>query len=191
MKLPKNIFLLDSQINFSEINYSNNKDFQNLIESVDIGNFIDPKAITVSSILMHIRRGHIRRLHTLSDGSAEIIEGEVSASSDMVGPTIQELDLPKGLRIGGIFRDNKVIMPQGDTKIKEGDYVVKNSVLATFENREKLKSELEKKENLLATNDLEISLKEDQLKRFKLAKEARWNISPNNILNKPFFSSGG
>jgi len=31
--------------------------------------------------------------------------------------------LPKGLRIGGIFRDNKVIMPQGDTKIKEGDYV--------------------------------------------------------------------
>ena len=101
----------------------NNKDFQNLIESVDIGNFIDPKAITVSSILMHIRRGHIRRVHTLSDGSAEIIEGEVSASSDMVGPTIQELDLPKGLRIGGIFRDNKVIMPQGDTKIKEGDYV--------------------------------------------------------------------
>ena len=28
MKLPKNIFLLDSQINFSEINYSNNSDSQ-------------------------------------------------------------------------------------------------------------------------------------------------------------------
>ena len=55
--------------------------------------------------------------------------------------------------------------------VKEGDYVVKNTVLATFENREKLKSELEKKENLLETNDLEISLKEDQLNRFKLAKD--------------------
>ena len=53
--------------------------------------------------------------------------------------------------------------------VKEGDYVEKNTVLATFENREKLKSDLRKKEYLLETNDLEISLKEDQLKRFKLA----------------------
>ena len=53
--------------------------------------------------------------------------------------------------------------------VNEGDYVEKNTVLATFENREKLKSDLEKKEYLLETNDLEISLKEDQLKRFKLA----------------------
>ena len=55
--------------------------------------------------------------------------------------------------------------------VKEGDYVEKNTVLATFENREKLKSDLEKKEYLLETNDLEISLKEEQLKRFKLAIE--------------------
>ena len=53
--------------------------------------------------------------------------------------------------------------------VKEGDYVEKNTVLATFENREKLKSDLQKKESLLETNDLEISLKEDQIKRFKLA----------------------
>jgi len=53
--------------------------------------------------------------------------------------------------------------------VKEGDYVEKDTVLATFENREKLKSDLQKKEYLLETNDLEISLKEDQLKRFKLA----------------------
>ncbi len=53
--------------------------------------------------------------------------------------------------------------------VKEGDYVEKDTVLATFENREKLKSDLQKKESLLETNDHEISLKEDQLKRFKLA----------------------
>jgi len=35
MKLPKNIFLLDSQINLSEINYSNNKDFQNITFDFD------------------------------------------------------------------------------------------------------------------------------------------------------------
>ena len=55
--------------------------------------------------------------------------------------------------------------------VKEGDYVEKNTVLATFENREKLKSELKKREYLIETNDLEISLKEDQIKRFKLAMD--------------------
>ena len=55
--------------------------------------------------------------------------------------------------------------------VKEGDYVEKDTVLVVFENREKLLSDLEKKEYLLETNDLEISLKEDQLKRFKLAKD--------------------
>ena len=102
----------------------NNKDFQGLIRSVDIGDFIDPKAITVSSILRHVRRGRIRNIYTLSDGSAEVIEGEVSSSSELVGPTIEELHLSDGLRIGGILRNNEIIMPRGDTKIKEGDYVV-------------------------------------------------------------------
>ncbi len=55
--------------------------------------------------------------------------------------------------------------------VKEGDYVEKNTVLATFENREKLISDLEKKEYLLETNELEIILKEEQLERFKLAKD--------------------
>jgi len=53
--------------------------------------------------------------------------------------------------------------------VKEGDYVKKDTILATFENREKLKSDLEKKLYLLEINDSEISLKEDQLERFKLA----------------------
>ncbi len=101
----------------------NNKDFQGLIRSVDIGDFIDPKAITVSSILRHVRRGHIRNIYTLSDGSAEVIEGEVSSSSELVGPKIEDLHLSNGLRIGGILRDKKIIMPRGETKIKEGDYV--------------------------------------------------------------------
>ena len=55
--------------------------------------------------------------------------------------------------------------------VKEGDYVQKNTVLAIFENREKLISDLEKKEYLLETNELEIRSKEEQLERFKLAKD--------------------
>ena len=55
--------------------------------------------------------------------------------------------------------------------MKEGDFVKEGSVLAVFENRKKLVADLEKKNNLIKTNILEISLKEDQIKRYELAVE--------------------
>ena len=55
--------------------------------------------------------------------------------------------------------------------VNEGDFVKKGTVLAIFENRKKLIADLEKKNNLIKTNILEISLKEDQIKRYELAVE--------------------
>ena len=55
--------------------------------------------------------------------------------------------------------------------VSEGDFVREGSVLAVFENRKKLVADLEKKNNLIETNILEISLKEDQIKRYELAVE--------------------
>ena len=53
--------------------------------------------------------------------------------------------------------------------VNEGDFVKKGAVLAVFENRDKLITDLERKKNLIKTNNLEISLKEDQIKRYELA----------------------
>ncbi len=55
--------------------------------------------------------------------------------------------------------------------VNEGDFVKKGTVLAIFENRNKLIVDLEKKNNLIKTNNLEISLKEDQIKRYEKAVE--------------------
>ena len=55
--------------------------------------------------------------------------------------------------------------------VNEGDFVKKGSVLAIFENREKLVADLEKINNLINTNNLEIQLKEDQIQRYELAVE--------------------
>ncbi len=61
--------------------------------------------------------------------------------------------------------------------VKEGDYVKEGSILAIFENHKKLKSNLLKKEKLLDTNQKEISLKKDQIKRYKSAmKENAYSI---------------
>jgi HlyD family secretion protein len=53
--------------------------------------------------------------------------------------------------------------------VKEGDFVKKGDNLAIFENREKLKSELERNENLINIINDEIALKKDQIQRYELA----------------------
>ena len=55
--------------------------------------------------------------------------------------------------------------------VKEGDFVKKGAILAIFENREKLIADLNKKDNLIKTINIEISLKQDQIKRYELALE--------------------
>jgi len=53
--------------------------------------------------------------------------------------------------------------------VKEGDYVNKGSILAIFENNKKLKANLFKKQKLIETNQKEISLKKDQINRYRSA----------------------
>ena len=61
--------------------------------------------------------------------------------------------------------------------VKEGDYVNKGSILAIFENNKKLKANLVKKQKLIETNQKEISLKKDQINRYRSAtKENAYSI---------------
>jgi len=53
--------------------------------------------------------------------------------------------------------------------IKEGDFVKKGEILAIFENREKLISDLERNKNLIDVINDEIVLKKDQIQRYELA----------------------
>ena len=55
--------------------------------------------------------------------------------------------------------------------VKEGDFVKEGAILAIFENQKKLKANLLKSQKLIETNQREISLKKDQIKRYKLASE--------------------
>ena len=55
--------------------------------------------------------------------------------------------------------------------VKEGDYVKAGSILAIFENHKKLKENLHKNKKLLETIQKEISLKKDQIERYRLATE--------------------
>lgn len=102
----------------------NNGSYTGLVRSLGIDAFIDPRATTVSSILQEIRRGRIKRVHTVAEGQGEVIEAEALSTSPLVDKPIREARLPDGIMIGAIVRGSKVIRPGGDSVIAEGDRVV-------------------------------------------------------------------
>lgn len=95
-----------------------------LIGTLGIDAVVSPHAITVSTILQHVRRGRVRSVHSLSDGFGEIIEAEALETSTLVGPPLREAKLPAGVIVGALVRDGEVVIPHGDTVVRPNDRVV-------------------------------------------------------------------
>lgn len=102
----------------------NNPSYHDFTKTLGIDAHINPREVTISRILQHVRRGRIRAVYSVQKGAAEIIEAEAMETSPLVGKPLRELDLPDGVRIGAIYRDKAVIRPDGDTRIKAKDRVV-------------------------------------------------------------------
>ncbi len=102
----------------------NDQDYGPISEAVGIDRFVDPRATTISTILQHVRRGRIKGVYSLSDGAAELIDAVALETSPLVNKPLREAQLPEGVMIGAVYRDNVVQMPSGDTVINAGDRVV-------------------------------------------------------------------
>ncbi|MEE9375259.1 MAG: Trk system potassium transporter TrkA [Rhizobiaceae bacterium] len=114
----------------SNMTLLNNTSYYEFTKTLGIDAHLNPRSVTISKILQHVRRGRIRGVHSVQNGAAEIIEAEALETSPLVGTPLRELDLPDGVRIGAIFRDNEVSVPDGDTVIKAKDRIV---IFATAE----------------------------------------------------------
>ncbi|MGI6853177.1 Trk system potassium transporter TrkA [Mesorhizobium sp. 1B3] len=102
----------------------NNPAFHDLTGTMGIDAYVNPRAVTISRVLQHVRRGRIRAVHTIQQGAAEIIEAEALETSPLVGAELREIDLPHDMRIGAIYRNGEVIKPGGAVRIKPRDRVV-------------------------------------------------------------------
>ena len=116
----------------------NNASYAPLITSLGIDTVVNPRAITVSRILEHVRRGRIRSVHSLPDGLAEVIEAEALETSPLVGAPLREIDLPPGMLVGAVSRGEEVIIPRGDTVIQAHDRIVMFTDAETVKQVEKM-----------------------------------------------------
>ena len=102
----------------------NNPSFTPLVTSMGVDAIVNPRAITVSTILQHVRRGRIKAAHSLRDGFAEILEVEALDTSAIVNTPIREIKRPKDMIFGLIVRGKTIMTPRPDMVIKPDDRVI-------------------------------------------------------------------
>lgn len=102
----------------------NDTHYPDLAHELGIDSVVNPRSVTISKILQHVRRGRIRGVHAVEDGAAEAIEAEALETSPLVGRPLRTVEFPEGVRVGAIYRHKEVIMPDGDTTIQAGDRVI-------------------------------------------------------------------
>jgi trk system potassium uptake protein TrkA len=116
----------------------NKTSYASLVGNLGIDAVVNPRAITVSTILQHVRRGRVRSVHSLSDGFGEIIEAEALETASLVGPPLREAKLPEGVIVGAIVREGRVIIPRGETVVEPEDLVVIFAAAGAVKKVEKL-----------------------------------------------------
>lgn len=123
----------------SKVSHEN---YQELISQMGLDMVLNPLDITTSSVLRFIQ-GSTRIISSvLIQGQAEIIELVAKKGMKMIGTPISKLDIPKDILIAAIHRNNKLIIPDGDTSIQDGDRVIILSLLTDIGDIEKLMKEV-------------------------------------------------
>lgn len=109
-----------------------------VLRSLGLGVVVNPRLLTVSAILLHIRRGSVLKLSQVGESGAEAREYEVTEGSALAGKALKDLTLPRGVIIGAIFRNHQYTIPTGNSVPEVGDHVIIFALPEAIEATERL-----------------------------------------------------
>ncbi len=98
--------------------------FVPIINSLGMDIVINPRLITVGSILQHIRRGRTLSVVKFHNSEAEAMELVAEKNSKIMGKPLRDISFPHGSILGAIVRDGVMQIPTGSTFINPGERVV-------------------------------------------------------------------
>ena len=101
-----------------------NFDYVNTADGLDIGTIINKKALAASHIYQMMLDANVANVKFLMSINADVAEFVPSPESKITRKVVRELNLPKGVTIGGLVRSGEGMLVSGNTQIEAGDSVV-------------------------------------------------------------------
>ncbi|MEK6766274.1 MAG: Trk system potassium transporter TrkA [Planctomycetota bacterium] len=103
---------------------TNDTALAHIINQVDVDVVVNPRLVTASAILQHIRRGQILSIAKLGDSEVEAIELIAEDGSEIVKKPLRKIRFPKKSILGAVVRNNTMLLPKGIDAIHPGESVV-------------------------------------------------------------------
>ena len=101
-----------------------NLDYVSMAESLDIGTIINKKTVAASHIFQMMMKADVRSMRSLMLADSDVAEFVATEGSKVTKAVVKNLGLPSGIAIGGLVRDGKGILVNGNTQIQAGDSVI-------------------------------------------------------------------
>jgi trk system potassium uptake protein TrkA len=95
-----------------------------LMSTIGIEQVVSPRLSAVNTILQHIRRGKVISAISIKGEQAEVMEAVALETSGIVDKPLKKLSFPKGAMVAGIIRQEKIIIPSGESVIEPGDRII-------------------------------------------------------------------
>ncbi|MDX9858551.1 MAG: Trk system potassium transporter TrkA [candidate division Zixibacteria bacterium] len=97
-----------------------------LFNSIGIDHVINPRLTAARAILDIIARGHIGAVVELSNIDIEAARYIVEPESEIAGQKVKRIarQFKAGAIIGIIVRDERIVLPDGETEIQTGDHII-------------------------------------------------------------------
>ncbi len=115
-----------------------NMDYIPMAESFDIGAVINKKIIAASNIFRFLLDADVSSAKRLSFADAVVAEMVVREDARITKKPVKSLNLPASITLGGLIRDGKAMMIDGETLIQANDHVVVFCLDDALKNAEKL-----------------------------------------------------
>lgn len=109
---------------------------KSVLEDAGVDLAVSPRLTIVSTILQNIQRPGLLSVNVLRSGEAEILEMKLTSKSKIIGKTLKKAKFPKHSIVSAVIRNNKVIIPRGNFKVKVNDKLIiftRTSVLPRLE----------------------------------------------------------
>ncbi len=107
------------------------KSYESLIEQLGDVMIINPLNITATDIMHKIRKDGVVLFSKVINGQAELREIMVDKRMLLTSKTLLDLEIPDGVLLAAVERDGETFIPNGSTKIQEGDKVLILSLLSS------------------------------------------------------------
>lgn len=102
----------------------NNMQYASMVTSLGVDAVISPKALTVSTILKHVREGNLQSIHPIAEGNVVVVEARARETSHIIGLDIEDVTIASEIMVVALVREDMLYFLPNRMNISANDKLI-------------------------------------------------------------------